>query len=100
MTIGASSPPEPGLGTGVTNEAEDVVVDVAEDEVDSGSFEEVVGVELVDVVSIGELDDVRGAVGADVRAGLAGYIILIASNNPSLSYFAVYLAASYVDTNS
>ena len=33
---------------------------------------------------------------ADSYPGLAGYIILIASTNPSLSYFAVYLAASYV----
>lgn len=31
-----------------------------------------------------------------MHIGLVGYIILISSTNPSLSYFAVYLAASYV----
>ena len=40
-TMGESSP-APGLGMGVTREADDVVVDVAEDDVDIGSFEEVV----------------------------------------------------------
>jgi hypothetical protein len=29
-------------------------------------------------------------------AGLVGYIILITSTNPALSYFATYLAAAYV----
>lgn len=31
--------------------------------------------------------------------GLIGYIILITSDNPALSYFATYLAAAYASFN-
>lgn len=36
----------------------------------------------------------QGAFTQPYFAGLVGYVILIASTKPALSYFAVYLAAS------